>query len=502
MTGIAGLQGRYGEQKPSQPLRALPEFDEGGLTLGRGSRLARGDSATCFDGDVERLAVLLSEAYGLPVPPRVMDLMGRAADHWRRGDKALAHIVLAHARLPRLDAEDDAFRLFLAETLLDDGMSPRELARVLGYDWQGAALRKYDPGQPRVPAGNGVESGRFAPGSGSDDSPPASSVARGNGARLSFLVGATPGILRTLATFASRFSVPTAVLGALIIPTPNDGGVTDGTLPDAPDIRYRRDGPAGTLRLARARDDGGEAVVVAQNRGGVVVDVATDEPLGRDLGGQLYLDLAAVTAALAPRARPAAADEGPQLYPAPMPDTPHGASEAAKAFEDDVHARVNPLLPLPRGFGVKVVDPLTGRYVFFDDCFRYAGDLVDGDMRAGDLVEAKGPRTAFLYGQGWAGALGSDVTQAEKELRAARARGVGLKWYFAEEGAAMRFRERLEKKKIDGIVVGVLPQGRRRRCRSWAVPCPPPGARAAKHRPPWRDAGWRRCVSSRRSTRR
>ena len=136
----------------------------------------------------------------------------------------------------------------------------------------------------------------------------------------------------------------------------------------------------------------------------------------------------------------------------------------AEAFagEDDVHARVNPLLPVPRGFGVKVLDPVTGRYVFFDDCFRYAGDIVDGDMQPGDLVEAKGPRKAYLYPQDWSRAMNDDVAQARKQSRAAKARGVGLKWYYAQEGAADMARERFKKEGFDDIVVGTMPPRRRR----------------------------------------
>ncbi len=133
-------------------------------------------------------------------------------------------------------------------------------------------------------------------------------------------------------------------------------------------------------------------------------------------------------AALAPRerGRPAAPAEEPQLCPVPTMDTPHGSSERAKSYEDDVHQRVNPLPPLPRGFGVKRPDPKTGQIVVFDDCFRYAGDLMDGDMKAGDLVEAKGPRKEYLYPQTWSKALNDDVAQAEKQARIAGARGVGL----------------------------------------------------------------------------
>ena len=83
--------------------------------------------------------VLLSAVYGRPVSPVVMKQARRPAGHWRRGDKALAHIELAFARLPRLEDEADAFRLFLAEALLDEGMNPRELARGLGLPMFDAA---------------------------------------------------------------------------------------------------------------------------------------------------------------------------------------------------------------------------------------------------------------------------------------------------------------------------------------------------------------------------
>ena len=49
-------------------------------------------------------------------------------------------------------------------------------------------------------------------------------------------------------------------------------------------------------------------------------------------------------------------------------------------------------------------------------------------MKPGDLVEAKGSRKEYLYPQGWSKAMDEDVAQAEKQSRAAKARGVGLKW--------------------------------------------------------------------------
>ena len=198
--------------------------------------------------------------------------------------------------------------------------------------------------------------------------------------------------------------------------------------------------------------------MVARSRLGVYF--SGDTALGRALGTQLYLDLATVAALLAPRERdkPQAATDEPKLCPAPERDTPHGASVRANNYEDDVHARVNLIAPIPRGFGVNVFEPSSGKYVFFDDCFRYAGDLVDGDMRAGDLVETKGPRKEYLYRHPqWSTAFDDDVDQAKKELDAARARGVGLKWYYAEKGAADMARRRFFREGLGEIIISHMP---------------------------------------------
>jgi hypothetical protein len=94
--------------------------------------------------------------------------LGEAFAHWRRGDKALANIRVAFARIPRLDDRAGAYRLFLAEKLLDAGMSPGALMKGLGFDAPRRGLVKYNPNQPRVPAGNGINSGRWGSGGGNN----------------------------------------------------------------------------------------------------------------------------------------------------------------------------------------------------------------------------------------------------------------------------------------------------------------------------------------------
>jgi len=55
---------------------------------------------------------------------------------------------LAYAGLARIDSAD-AYRLYLAEVLLDRGMPPRALMKELGIDATWLNLNKFDPDQPR-----------------------------------------------------------------------------------------------------------------------------------------------------------------------------------------------------------------------------------------------------------------------------------------------------------------------------------------------------------------
>jgi hypothetical protein len=109
----------------------------------------------------ERLLTLLGVSYWDQVPPGVVNKIEKASEQWRRGERALAHIHLAFARLPRLESANDAYRLYLAEALLDDGLPPREMLAELGLGRAMRQLDKFDPDQPRVPAGSGRESGQW-----------------------------------------------------------------------------------------------------------------------------------------------------------------------------------------------------------------------------------------------------------------------------------------------------------------------------------------------------
>lgn len=468
-----------------------------GTVLGRMTRDKRGDASLDLDADSQRIFALLAAAYGRAVSSDICRHIESASEQWRRGDKALANIRLAFARLPRLETRADAFRLFHAENLLERGVSPRALMLAFGFDPEAVDLAKYDPNQPRVPAGNGRQSGEWGDGGGaSKPAEPAHTrpasvtitpVATGSGRQgsaafvgaVATRVGATsllediaPPLLASLRTFVLRFTVPTAVLG---VPSPNEGIAAEGTLPDHPDVSYRLDRPEGMLTLSAKASNGSDIRVRAQNRNGIYVDIAMGMGIGRDLRGDLFLSWDAIQDALQARedahpqagtdAHSARKSDEPQLCPAPMKDIPHGTTDSALSYEDDVHARVNPLAPIPRGFAVMFMDPKTGEPVHFDDCFRYAGDLVDGDMRKGDAADAKGPRYEQLLSAG--GTLAASVMQKlEKQARdqsdVTRALGLGLKWYFAEKGAADYVRGRFKDDGLGEIVIAYMPPRRRK----------------------------------------
>jgi hypothetical protein len=150
------------------------EISGDGLTLGAGTVLAgmakdqRGRPRLAFD-DEPRVMALLATAFERSVDVRLLAKLRRAAEVWTEGDKALAHIHLAHANLPRCN-EELALRLFVADELIEAGVMPRTLMKAQGFDPAPLALLKvnFNPAQPRWPAGSGRDSGEWSGGASID----------------------------------------------------------------------------------------------------------------------------------------------------------------------------------------------------------------------------------------------------------------------------------------------------------------------------------------------
>ncbi|BDV38152.1 hypothetical protein DSM21852_14050 [Methylocystis bryophila] len=424
-------------------------------------RDAFGAPVLALNEDRERLLALLGVASWRPASSELLRHVEGASAFWRRGEKALANIRLAYAGIPRIEDRADAYRLFLAEALLDDGMAPRELTKALGLEPTRRPLVKYDPSQPRVPAGSGPTSGRWsrddtgaspsaetrrvpdnaAPPPSSPQAPSLGFVAAGGARTLAqALFGEASGsaLLAELAVLGETVGAG-IVFGAIFVPSPNKA-VTEGAVPGAPGLFYHLDAPTGALRLFRNGTAGREIVVRAkQGRNGVFVNTASGEPIARTLRGSLVFDAdRLVDATGAPRE--GTEPDDPKLCPKPEPDTPHGAKEAARAYEDLIKKRINPEDPTPRGWGVNLPDPDsdTSKPVFFDDCRRSDGALIE--IKGPGIAEKLHKRffeEAEIFPKEW-------KRQAEKQVRAAGQHA--LEWYFAESEA-----EKLAKETFDSV---------------------------------------------------
>ena len=404
-------------------------------------------------GDEARVKVLLTAAYGRPAETYVLEKMHRAAELWNEGEKALAHIHLAFARLPPLEGEEQALRLRLAGECLDCGVRPAEVMKARGSLSALLSLLKYDQVQPRVPAGNGRASGQWtsngsgsgggsqaAPAAASPDAVPAAASvwARAGTLASDLFSEPSPKFLAGLGELGAAIGGAGALLGAIFVPSPNPGVTSEGVVPGDPDLHYAINHDEGTLRLTRQGAAGGEAVALARlGQGGIFYDTETGIPIARNVGGSVVFDAETLESTAAPEensrasataaaAQAASEEETPKLCPDPGPDVPHGASERAIKYQAQISALNNPQRPLPPGVAVSLTNPVTGARVAFDDCRES-----DGTM-----IEAKGPGYADALQKPFMVERLTDdwIEQATRQVQASEGRP--LEWYFAEEKAA------------------------------------------------------------------
>jgi hypothetical protein len=243
--------------------------------------------------DEARILALLGAAYGRQMSPRIMHHVARASEQWVRGETALAQFELAFARLPRLQTREEAFRLFLAEEVLAQGMSPHELTKALGFD---PALLKYDADQPREPAGNGRNSGRWVRVDISGAQAEASAASGTLAGAASLLEDITPAVTRWLGSFAAEttgaagLGPASAIIfaGFLVFPISETGGVKEGDVPTLPGVSYRFSESTRELEITARADDGATVSLHARRRDDSgVYDDAKGRPLGRDVGAGL-----------------------------------------------------------------------------------------------------------------------------------------------------------------------------------------------------------------------
>ncbi len=154
----------------SAPFYPTPTFVGDALTLGAGTVIARTkrplDTQEKSSGDT-RVVALLATAFRRAIGQKARAHLRCALEKRAEGDELVASIHLALMGLPRLDRNNGAARrLFAADRLLQKGVTPETIFAALDLDptSSGESLRKYNPNQPRVPAGSGRMSGQWTSG--------------------------------------------------------------------------------------------------------------------------------------------------------------------------------------------------------------------------------------------------------------------------------------------------------------------------------------------------
>jgi hypothetical protein len=211
-----------------------------------------------------------------------------------------------------------------------------------------------------------------------------------------------------------------AVLGTLFLPL-NRGSVATGTLPDAPEFSYKYDQDTGRLTVRRQNADGtSEMVFSGHHDKDAVFRDENGNAIGRYLGDSVALDADAVRGYEARRRTDAQAPPGaiaqstatarsdPKVCPDPGPDKSGNKSPGAIAYQMYVGQFVNGQ-PLPPGTGIRTIRP-NGRPVYFDDCNRSDGTL----------IEAKGLGYSDAMNSGkfypWNGMYDDMMDQSERQL--------------------------------------------------------------------------------------
>jgi hypothetical protein len=435
-------------------------FTPQGLMLGAGTILVPAEGTRklkSLKGREQQVLALLSAAYNTAVAPSVLGNIERAAKSWSQGDDFTAHIHLAHTRLRALDDFSmAAHRLRMAKGALDHGASPRAVFEALRLDarYVDTLEKRYNPAQPRVPAGH-PDGGQWASGDWADGEEAGENAAVGEKpvgaetqgssvfARMplpaaapatSFFSSLDAAQAARLGLFAVRMMTiaggAAAVFGLLFIPSPDNVHVEEDVegLPgwryswnrDETSLYLKYDHPGVPRRTVALRINDKDEVL--DEKGGVV---------GKVIGGnKITIDRVAVLPDLVKQ------DE-PRLCPAYERDRPGSdrgkkyEEDPARQYEDFVKLIINPLPdgPTPSGYVYYLPRP-KGDPVSFDDC----------EWKTGFMIEIKAETYSHPLTTSFGGKVERDMLdQSARQIQASGGRPVV--WVFAEAEAAQR-RER------------------------------------------------------------
>ena len=459
-------------------LRAVPiapalTLTTEGLVLGAGTVLLSAPAPrhlSSLQGQEARVLALLAAAYGKPITLSVRGIIERAAKAWREGDDFLAQIHLAHTQLYSLhDVRVAAYRLFLADGALRAGASTSDVLRALHLDAGFIdAVEKYNPDQPRVPAGSGRTSGEWTDSEETRSEVAPKGAKAGEGSQGSSLLGRMPlpaasflgelgaAQLAELGAYVARLLGPggaaAAVLGLLFIPSPNNVRV-EGEVSGVPGLRYEGNRDEGLFHFTYDAGDGEQRTFAAYVDG----DQFRDEQ-GRVIGrvlpdGGILIELAVASPDLVK-------NDEPRLCPIPGPDKPN---DLGREYANYAKLFVNPPPnTTPSGIGFQLPNPdAAGELVYYDDCRQTNGMMAEfkGPGYDGLLAASKStfvPEWTSVVNQWW--------DQSGRQVDASDGRP--MRWYFADLAVALFAREMFDADQDGGrqrIQVVFLPWSKGRR---------------------------------------
>jgi len=243
----------------------------------------------------------------------------------------------------------------------------------------------------------------------------------------------------------SEFIVPLAAVGGVVVLgylaiRQLRGLAASGTVKDRPDIKYEYDSDNGYVTLSQS--DGSPIFSGTVGDDGFIRDPG-GVAIGREIHGAVIIN-----ADILPTTDAAAADDAnagalaqtiavartnePQICPNPVDDRKGWKSPRSVQYQEYINLLVNPDAPLTPGTAVRLINPLTGRWVTYDDCYRHIGEM----------VEAKGPGYGAMFSKNnaklTAGIDAYLLKQAFRQISASEGRP--LEWDFADENAADRAR--------------------------------------------------------------
>ena len=337
-------------------------------------------------------------------------------------------------------------------------------AQRLGLDIPFAAFA--DPALRRLAIASALLKAGFDPAENRDDNgrwatdgalgAAAARTAESLRAEASLIETASAATRIALSRIALGITGVTTFLGIIFIPT-NRSLITEGTVPDHPDIKFKYDEDAGVFTIHRDGGDGSTYGFSGRpDADGVFRDGQGRAYARRLADGTIVVDPDSLPR---PKTDTATGDIQPKLCPDPGPDRrplfradgtldPAKVDDAAR-YQAYISKLINPDQPLPIGMAVELPNPLGGIPVSFDEC----------RQSDGTMIEVKGPGYLDMLLRPtkypWQGVEDDMVWQARRQLMAAGGRAV--EWYFAEDVVAEYMRRVFEKEGLSSIIIKVVP---------------------------------------------